>query len=412
MRLSEALVKTLKTPPREADSVNARLLTRGGFISQLSAGVYSYLPLGLRVLNKIADTARNEMNAIGAEEVLMPALHPRSVYDTTERWDLIDVMYRVTDTSKKEFALGSTHEEISAVLAKNWLPSYKDLPKAFYQIQTKFRDEPRPKSGLLRGREFVMKDLYSFHTDTKDLERYYEEVVSAYFQTYETLGLEAKFTSSSGGVFSKYSDEFQVFCDTGEDTVYYCEECDFIQNEEIAEVKEGDKCPNCKKGTIKKTRAIEVGNIFKLGTRFSEPLGLNFADPSGHKHPVVMASYGLGISRAMGAIVEVHHDDKGVIWPKSVAPAAVHLVALGSDAKVTQTADKLYRLLSDEGKEVIYDDREESAGVKFADADLIGVPLRVTISDKTLKKDAVELKARDAKDSKLVKFSQIQSALD
>lgn len=413
MRLSTAITKTRKTAPKDAESANARLLIQAGFIEQISAGIYAYLPLGLKVLNKISNVVRREMNATGAEEVLLTALQPKNLWDATDRWDGFDVLYRVTDSSKRQFAIGPSAEEVVTPVVQQFVKSYKDLPKAVYQIQTKFRDEPRPKSGLLRGREFLMKDLYSFHTDTSDLETYYEEMIQAYLRVYEGLGFkDARLVEASGGAFSKLSDEFQVFCPTGEDTIYYCDACEYAVNDEIAEVKEGDKCPRCKSGSIKTTRSIEVGNIFKLGDKFTKAFNFSYTDPAGKQHPIVMGCYGLGISRVMGALVEVFHDDDGIVWPKQVAPADIHIVTIGSDEAVSQTADKLYSLLSDSGKDVIYDDREESAGVKFADADLIGVPLRITVSPKTIEKASVELKQRDEAESNLVKLSDIQSAIN
>lgn len=400
MKLSQSFARTQKSVAEE--SINYQLLVRGGFINQVAAGVYSYLPLGLRVLAKISDVVRQEMNAIGAEEILLPVLQPKANWETTGRWKDFDVLYRIKDQAGREFALGPTHEEMVAPLAKTQVLSYKDLPKKVYQIQTKFRDELRAKSGLLRGREFLMKDLYSLHADEQSLEDFYAQVVGAYFKIFKRLGLDVRLVKASGGSFSQYSDEFQLFCDSGEDTVFYCDDCDWAENQEIAKVKEGDDCPECKKGRVKVTRAIEVGNTFRLGTRFPDDFDFHYTDKDGKQQPVIMASYGIGISRLMGAMVEVSHDERGIIWPDSVAPADIHLVSIGD---VKKEADKLYEDLVKAGKAVIYDDRDESAGTKLADADLIGVPVRMVISPKTLEKDSVEVKQRNHSKAELTKLS-------
>ncbi len=388
------------------ESVNGNLLTRAGMVEQAGSGIYSYLPLGLKSLYKIADVVRAEMNELGANEVLLPILHPKKYWETTKRFEAFDVLFKVEETPGKgtTHVLGPTHEEIVTPLVRQFASSYRDLPLAVYQIQTKLRNELRPKSGLLRGKEFLMKDLYSFHTNEEDLDNYYQKVVAAYGKIFQRLDLEVKLVKASGGAFSKYSDEFQVLCETGEDTIFYCDKCDFAHNQEIAEVKAGDKCPDCD-GKIVEAKAIEVGNIFKLGSRFTEPFDFDYVDEKDQRHAVLMGCYGLGISRAMGAIVEVHHDDKGIIWPENVAPAQYHLIALGDDAKVKAAAEQLYDDLIKAGKEVIYDDRDASPGQKFADADLIGCPIRLTLSPKTLEKNSVEVKQRNSDESKLEQLS-------
>lgn len=402
MRLSQSFAKPLRQPPAGADSANATFLTQAGYIDQLAAGIYSYLPLGWRVLKKIEQIIREEMDAIGGQELSLPALHPATPWQASGRWDdkdVREVMYQFEDQSGKPYGLGWTHEEIIAAIGRQHIQSHKDLPLAVYQIQTKFRHEPRAKSGLLRGREFLMKDLYSFHASEKDLDDYYETVKEAYLKIYKRLGLDAWIVEASGGAFAKYSHEFQVFCEAGEDTVYYTEDRKFAQNAEIFEGKAGEK-----KGgqVVKEGKATEVGNIFKLGTRFSEAAKVTYSDADGKRQTPIMASYGLGPSRVMGTIVEVSHDDAGIIWPESVAPYAVHLLNLGGDDAVKSAAEKLYGDLQAAGVEVLYDDREESAGVKFADADLIGIPNRVTVSRKTLDQQSTELKRRDSKKTKLV----------
>ncbi|HVE80704.1 MAG TPA: aminoacyl--tRNA ligase-related protein [Candidatus Dormibacteraeota bacterium] len=412
MKLSQTFGRTLKIASGESESANYQLLVRGGFIQQVGAGVYTYLPLGLKVLNKIADLVRSDMDKLGASEILMPVLHPKNLWQKTGRWDKFDALYRLKDNGGREMALGPTHEETVTPLAQAYLNSYKDLPAAVYQIQTKFRDEPRAKGGLLRGREFLMKDLYSFHADSKDLDNYYELVKKAYQTAFHNLGLAVRVVESTGGAFSKYSHEFQVFHQSGEDTVLYCEDCDFAQNNEIAKVKAGDACPECKKKeAIKQTNAIEVGNTFKLGDRFSRDFGFSYTDQNGKQHHPVMGCYGIGISRAMGAIVEVYNDEKGILWPRNVAPADIHLICLGDDQKVKAAADKLYQDLQDNGNDVIYDDRLESAGIKFTDADLIGCPVRLTVSPKTLEHESAELKFRNIDKAKLIPLAEASEPL-
>lgn len=408
--------KTTKEISEEEKSVNARLLVRAGFVDKLMAGVYSYLPLGLRVLNKIKNIIREEMNAIGGQEILMPALTPKENWTRTGRWDSIDVLFKLEGSGGKEYALGSTHEEIVTPLVKKMVNSYKDLPLAVYQIQDKFRDEPRAKSGLLRGREFSMKDLYSFHADEANLDSYYEKSKDAYLKIFHRLGLDAIVVEASGGTFSKYSHEFQVLTESGEDIIFYCEKCRYAQNREVAEIKAGDKCPKCG-GKITEGKAIEVGNIFKLKTKFSEAFDLNFLDKEGKKKFAIMGCYGIGPSRVMGSIVEVSHDERGIVWPKEVAPFDVHLIAIfGKDDKknkeICAEASGVYESLQKAGFEVLYDDRKEaSAGVKLAESDLLGIPTRLVVSEKTLVKDSVEVKKRDSKDVKLVKLNQIVKLL-
>ena len=411
MKYSTLFGKTTKTVSCDAESTNARLLTQAGFINQLMAGVYSYLPLGLRTLKKIQGIVREEMNALGASEILMPALHPKDVYDTTQRWDKIDVLFKLMGHSEKEYALGSTHEEIVTPLVQQYVSSYKDLPLAVYQIQDKFRNEPRAKSGLLRGREFSMKDMYSFHTSEEDFQKFYEKSQEAYLNVFRRCGLDAMIVEASGGVFSKYSHEFQVATEHGEDLVYHCT-CGFAQNREIAEVKAGDTCPSCKEGTIQETKTIEVGNIFPLKTRFTEAFNFKVQGPNNEPLDVLMGCYGIGPSRVMGSIVEVHHDDKGMMWPKAIAPFAVHLISLSTkdgavQEKIIDACESLTHDLEARGIDVLWDDRDTRAGEKFADADLIGIPLRLVVSEKTLAENSVEWKERHETEARLVGLGDV-----
>lgn len=407
MYYSKLFGKTSKTVSADEESVNAQFLIRGGFVNKQMAGVYNYLPLGLRVLTKIQNIIREEMNAVGGNEILMPAMTQKSSYTQTGR-DKMDVLFHLKGRDESDLVLNPTHEEVVTPLAQKYTFSYRDLPVAVYQIQNKFRNEPRAKSGLLRGREFNMKDMYSFHVSKESVDEYYEKVKEAYFKVYERLGIGdiTVLTYASGGMFSKYSHEFQTFAEVGEDTIFYCEKCKVAVNKEII-AEQKNACPECGGKKLAERQAIEVGNIFKLGDKFSKPFEFVFKDSDGKDKPVEMGCYGMGPSRLMGALVEVFHDDKGIVWPKSVAPFAVHLVSLGDDESVKQAAEKLYNQLSEKGVEVLWDDRDASAGAKLADADLIGIPARMVISKKTLADDSVEVKERNKKDAEMVKISEI-----
>lgn len=409
MRQSQLFIKTRKNPPKDEVSVNAQLLIRGGFVEKIMSGVYAFLPLGFRVRDKVMKIIREEMNGLGAAEMIMPAIHPRTLWDVTGRWEKMEkIMYQFKDHSGKEIGLGPTHEEIIAFAAKSVVESYADLPLAVYQIQTKFRDEPRAKSGLLRGREFTMKDLYSFHADTASLDSFYNDTKKAYLSVFSRCGLRAFVTEASGGDFSdEYSHEFMVEADAGEDITFLCRLCGFAQNREIAKVKKNATCPSCKKGVIEEVKTIEVGNIFKLGTRFSDPAKLNFKDEKGGVKPVIMASYGIGVERLMGTIVEGSHDERGIVWPDSVAPFAAHLVALGGGRDVEKFSEQVYSQLVKSEVETLFDDRKDvSPGERFFDSDLIGIPWRIVVSEKTFAHKKVEVKRRDRKDSELMSVSE------
>lgn len=431
MKQSKLFGKTLREDPKDEISANARLLERAGFIHKTMAGVYDYLPLGWKVLEKINAIIREEMNAIGGQELFLSAFQPKERWQKTGRWETgNEVMYQLKDNSGHSLGLAWTHEEAITEIAVRFISSHKDLPLFLYQIQTKFRDEPRAKSGLIRGREFLMKDLYSFHTDEKDLDRFYDKARDAYLNIFRRCGLSAYVTEASGGTFTKqYSHEFQVLSDAGEDWLFYCKKCGYAQNKEIAKIGVGYLCPKCKE-KIEQGRSIEVGNIFKLGVKFSEPFGLLYTDEKGKKYPVVMGSYGIGPGRLMGTIVETHQDGRGMVWPEAVAPYQAHIIELlgkekgspsqifqkknlgGQVKKVKEAAEKLHQELLARGIEVLYDDREEkSAGEKFADADLLGIPWRVVVSGKTLEKSSAEVKQRDKNQAQLVKLSQLKNFL-
>jgi len=407
MRQTQLFGHTIKEVPKDETSVNAQLLLRGGFVDKSMAGVYTYLPLGLRVLNKIENIIREEMNALGGQEILMPALQNKKDWQTTGRWD-IDVMMKVKTFFGKEYGLGWTHEEVVTPLAKKYIKSYKDFPFSVYQIQTKFRSEKRAKSGILRGREFSMKDLYSFHTNKEDLNKFYDLAKEAYFKIFERVGVKNKtyLTFASGGDFSKYSHEFQTLSSAGEDTIYICDKCKIAINKEIVENNQPE-CPQCKNKNLKEEKAIETGNIFKLKTKFTEAFNFKFLDETGKESLVLMGCYGIGPSRLMGTVVEIFNDENGIIWPKSIAPYQIHLVHLGNKKEVIKEAENIYNTLQKEKIEVLYDDRDESAGVKFKDSDLIGIPVRIIVSEKTLKKNSVEIKRRSEEKFEIVEIGKI-----
>jgi prolyl-tRNA synthetase len=387
----------------KAESVNHRLLVQGGFMDQLMAGSWTLLPLGFRVVTKINQVIREEMNAVDGQELLMPLLHPKSIWNETGRWDKADeVMYKLKDTRDKEFALSFTHEEIVMDLLRKSISSYKDLPVAVYHFSTKFRNELRARSGILRGREFMMKDLYSVHASETDLMEYYFKVLEAYKKIFKRLGFDYRVTEADGGVFTdKNTHEVQVLSEAGEDIIYYCDQCDWGANSEIYKKITG-KCPKCKKGKIIEGRSIEVGNIFPLGTMYAEKMKVMFTDEKGEKKPVWFGSYGIGSTRVMGTYAEVFHDDKGLVWPEVVAPYQVQLVSLEG---VEKEAEMIYRKLVDLKIEVLWDDREESAGVKFSDSDLIGNPIRLVISKRT--GDKVEWKKRNSDKTELLSVAEV-----
>ena len=411
MRQTQLFTKTRREAPKDEVAKNAQLLIRAGFINKEMAGVYSYLPLGLRVLNKIVGIIREEVNAIGGQEVSLTALQDKKNWKATNRWDdkIVDNWFKTSLKNGTELGLGFTHEEALTALMKDHIRSFRDLPVSAYQFQTKFRNEARAKSGIMRGREFLMKDLYSFCRDQKEQDAFYEKAKQAYIRIFDRLGLggETYVTFASGGSFSKYSHEFQTLTEAGEDTIYVHEKKKIAVNKEVLN-DEVLKDLGIKKEELVEKKAVEVGNIFSLGTKFSKPLGLVYTNEEGKPAPVVMGSYGIGPGRVMGTIVEVHADEKGLVWPEAVAPFAVHLIAIFDKAgKVKIEADKLYKKLSDKGVEVLFDDRDTTAGEKFGDSDLIGIPTRFVISEKTLAADSVEKKDRLTGKVEMVKVSSI-----
>ncbi len=397
MLQSQLFTKVSRNAPAGEIAVNAQLLERGGFIFKNSAGVYSYLPLGWRVLQNIARIIREEMNAIGGQEIFMPALVERKYLEATGRFDLPVGFDAIEKNGKSpNFSLGWTHEEVLTAIATKFISSYNDLPFSAYQIQTKFRNEARAKSGLLRGREFMMKDLYSFHETEEDLNQFYEKVAVAYHKIFSRVGVKAIYALAAGGDFTlKNTHEFQVIADVGEDLIYVCSKCGYAENKEISKLKNGAKCPACD-GEVEEKKSIEVGNIFPLGTKYSEAFNLHFTDKNGDKKLVVMGSYGIGLGRLMGTVVELYHDDGGIRWPESIAPYSVHLLEL-NDAKGRGIYDSLQRA----GVQVLYDDRDMSAGQKLVESDFIGIPLRIVVSPK-LGDGKVELKQRSEKQAEVI----------
>lgn len=407
MRQSQLFPKTRKEAPKDAESINHKLLVRAGFIDQLMVGSWTLLPLGFRVVTKINQIIREEMNAIGGQEVLMPLLHPKAIWNETGRWDSAnEIMYKLKDSREKEFALSFTHEEIFLDLVRKYLSSYKDLPIALYHFSTKFRNEPRARSGILRGREFMMKDLYSIHANEKDFWEFYEKAKGAYSKIFKRIGFDFRIVEASGGVFTdKHTHEFQALNANGEDTIYMCDKCDFAINREIFEGKVGEKCKKCGKGTITEHKgAVEIGNIFPFGTYYSERMKVYYTDEEGKKKPVWFGSYGIGSTRNMGAWVEVSHDDKGIIWSKAIAPFDAHLLELKG-----KSAEKMYQKLIDSGIDTLWDDRDIPAGEKFADADLIGIPVRLVVSERN--GDKIEWKERSSDKSELLNLDEVIARL-
>jgi prolyl-tRNA synthetase len=411
MKVTQLLTKTNKNAPADEQAKNAQLLIRAGYIHKEMAGVYSFLPLGLRVLNNVANIVREEMDKIGGQEILMPALQIQERYEATNRWDdeVVDNWFKTKLKNGTELGLGFSHEENLSPIVKNYLTSYKELPLAVYQVQTKFRNELRSKSGIMRGREFLMKDMYSYALNQKQHDEFYEKAKQAYVRIFERLGLgdNTFITFASGGSFSKYSHEFQTLSDAGEDTIYLSRAKNIAINREVL-TDEVLQELDLKREDLEEVKAIEVGNIFSLGTKFSTPFDVSVVDEHGEKITTIMGCYGIGISRVMGTIAEMMSDEKGIVWPKEIAPYRVYLAALGGSDAVEQAANEIYTHLTDAGISVIYDDRKDvSAGGKFADADLLGIPYRVVISEKTIAAQKFEIKERTGEKTDLLSLEDV-----
>ncbi|MBX6334894.1 prolyl-tRNA synthetase [Candidatus Saccharibacteria bacterium] len=404
MKVSQLLTKTTKNVPADEQVKNAQLLIRAGYVHKEMAGVYAYLPLGIRVLENIKQIVREEMDAIGGQELIMTSLQPKEVWERTGRWDneTVDVWFKSSLQDGTEVGFGWSHEEPILEMAQQYVHSYKDLPVSVYQFQTKLRNELRAKSGIMRGREFLMKDMYSMHASAEDLEAYYEKVKQAYMRVFERLGIgdTTYVTFASGGAFTKFSHEFQTICDAGEDVLYINDDRTVAVNEEVLE--DAAKELGVDKSQLKPVKSAEVGNIFNFGTEKSEQMGIYYTDKNGRQQPIYLASYGIGITRVMGVIVEKMADERGIVWPEAIAPYRVYLASVGESDEVRQAADRLYETLQTAGVTVLYDDRTDArAGEKFADADLLGIPYRLVVSEKTLANGQFELKKRTEQDAKM-----------
>lgn len=411
MKQSQLFTRTKKEAPADEVAKNAELLIRGGFIYKEMAGVYNFLPLGLRVLGNIIKIIREEMNAIGGQEVTLSSLQEKATWEPTNQWDdsQVDVWFKTKLKNETELGLAVTHEPAMTKMLKSFVQSYRDLPQYVYQFQTKFRNETRAKSGIMRCREFIMKDLYSFDLDEAAHLAFYEKAKGAYKNIFQRAGIGhlTYLTFASGGMFSKFSHEYQTITGAGEDTIYIDESKGIALNKEVY-TDEVIESLGLSKETLVEQRAVEVGNIFTLGTRFSDALDLKYQTESGESTSVFMGSYGIGPGRLMGTIVEVLSDDKGIIWPEEVAPFEAHLLLLGENADTKVKADELYESLLSAGIEVLYDDRVGvMAGEKFADADLLGMPYRIVVSDRSLKENGAEIKKRTEEKGKVVKLEEV-----
>lgn len=411
MKVSQLFTRTSKTAPADEVAKNAQLLIRAGFIYKEMAGVYAYLPLGLRVVEKIKHIVREEMNAIGSNELIMTGLQRKDVWEQTGRWsdEVVDIWFKTKLKDETELGLGWSHEEPIVEMMKQFVRSYKDLPVSLYQFQTKLRNELRAKSGIMRGREFVMKDMYSFHATKEDLDAYYEKAIEAYKRVYNRLGIgdDTYVTFASGGAFTKFSHEFQTICDAGEDIIYLHRERQIAINEEV--IDDAVKELGVSRDELEVVKTAETGNIFNFGTQKTDEMGLYYTGEDGAGHSLYIGSYGIGITRAMGVIAEKLSDEKGLVWPEEIAPYRVYLVSIGE--KGAAKADELYELLSSRGIEVLYDDRDERPGMKFADSELMGIPIRVTVSDRLIETKQVEVTRRASGETQLLTVDELLATL-
>lgn len=415
MKRSQAFWKTRKEAPADETAKNAALLIRAGYVRKEMAGVYTMLPLGRLVMNRIVGIVRDEMEKLDGEEVSMTTLQTPELWNKTNRFDdkVVDNWFKTKLASGAELGLALTHEEPMTDMMRDYVASYRDLPRAVFQFQTKFRNELRAKSGLIRGREFLMKDLYSFSRTQDEHDAFYSRAAHAYMNVFARVGLEYHTyrTYASGGIFSKDSDEFQVVCDAGEDTVYVSTERGIAINDEMMNDETLERF-NVTRDELKTTKCVEAGNIFSLGTRFSEPLELFYKDEAGERHPVIMGSYGIGISRLMGIIVECLSDEKGIVWPAEVAPFAANLVLVGRTPEAREKAEALYKKLRADGVDVLFDDREGiSAGERFADAELLGMPMMIVVGDKGLEEESFEVKSRATGEASRLAYDELISKL-
>lgn len=413
MRTSQLFTKTTKSTPADEVAKNAKLLIQAGYVYKEMAGVYAYLPLGIRVLENIKQIVREEMNAIRSNELIMTSLQRKDVWEKTGRWDdeVVDVWFKSQLKDETEVGFGWSHEEPIVEMLKNYIHSYKDLPISLYQFQTKMRNELRAKSGIMRGREFVMKDMYSFHTSKEDLDAYYNETIDAYKRVFDRLGLgqDTYVTFASGGAFTKFSHEFQTICDAGEDVIYLHREKNLAINEEV--IDDAVKELGINRDELEQVKTAETGNIFNFGTQKTDEMGLFFTNKDDEKQSLYIGSYGIGITRIMGVIAEKFSDERGLVWPENVAPFKIYLASVGNTPDVISAADNLYNSLTEAGITVLYDDRDERPGAKFADADLIGLPYRVVVSSKTIEAGKYEFKKRTGTDTEMVSDKELMNLL-
>lgn len=412
MRVSQLFTKTSKTAPGDEVAKNAQLLIRAGFVYKEMAGAYAYLPLGMRVVEKIKQIVREEMNAIDSNELIMTSLQRKDVWEKTGRWsdDTVDVWFKSKLKDDTEVGFGWSHEEPIVEMLKQYVQSYKDLPISLYQFQTKMRNEKRAKSGIMRGREFVMKDMYSFHASAADLESYYNQTIDAYKRVFDRLGIgeDTYVTFASGGAFTKFSHEFQTICDAGEDVIYLHRDRNIAVNEEVIDDAVAEL--GMDRADLEKVKTAETGNIFNFGTQKTDEMGLYYTDNEGKRQSLYIGSYGIGITRAMGVVVEKFADEKGIVWPEAIAPYRVYLVRIGEEDAIKH-ADDLYEELDDKGIEVLYDDRDERPGNKFADAELMGIPYRVTVSDRLIEAGQYEFTPRTGGETTLLTRDELLAKL-
>ncbi len=412
MKQSLLFVPTLKDAPKDAEVKSHKLMSRAGIIKQTAAGIYSYLPLGWRIIEKIEHIVRQEHDKRDCSEMLMPAVQPRDIWEESGRWgEYGPELFRLKDRKERDFCLGPTHEEVVTQVVRDYINTYKKLPLALYQIQTKFRDELRPRFALMRGREFIMKDLYTFHTDDADLDLWYDKIKQAYTTIFNRVGLDTKIVSSdTGQIGGKQADEFMVMSEVGEDTISYCDTCQYGSNQDFSKLQAGDACPKCSEGKIKLAKGIEVGNIFKLGTKYSTSMHALYTDKNGQQKPVVMGCYGLGISRTLMAAVEQHSSDNSILWPEEITPFKVHILPLDSnDQSISNLSHEIYDRLK-QSYDVLIDDRDERAGAKFKDADLIGIPYRIVLG-KRMDPGYVEFINRYTNERHIIKHTEIEAYL-
>ena len=421
MLFSKLLLPTLKDAPQEAEVISHKLMLRAGMVRKVASGIYTWLPIGLKVLRKIENIVREEMDASGAQEVLMPMVQPKELWDETNRWEKMGPeLLRIQDRHKRDFCLGPTHEEVITDLIRNNVKSYKELPLNIYQIQTKFRDEVRPRYGVMRGREFLMKDSYSFNIDEACLEETYLTMRNTYKKVLERMNLDYKIVSAdSGAIGGDASEEFHVLAETGEDTIAVSDSSEYAINTELL-LKDGEDISSLEgkpspdgKGTIEIKKGIEVGHIFQLGKVYAEDMKANVLNNEGKASTLYMGCYGIGVSRLVAAAIEQNNDDKGIVWPHSIAPFDINIIAIGfeKDQKIAEASNNLYRELTEMGYDVLLDDRKDGFGTKIKDSELIGIPLNIIIGKQFLESEEIEFRTRSG-DTSLSKISDSQTILD